>query len=331
VRYVLGGSVRTAAGRVRITGQLIDSQLGAHLWADRFEGKLEDVFELQDQVTASVVSQLVTQVQFAEMERAKRKATASLDAYDFHLRGIANAWKWTKSSIDEALACFLEAIKRDENFALAYAWAGMTYVLRKQSRWMVNVAEESAEAIRLARRAIELGQQDEGALCLGGFVLAYIAEELDFGAECISRSISMNINLAIGWNHSGWVQMWLGSHGAAIQHQREAERLSPRDPNLMQVRQGMALAHFFNGDYEEAAHLAGRITKEFPTFLPAWRTLAVSTALRGDPAAAHCASQKVLELYPSATVSETALQMPLRRSEDRERWKEGLFRAGFPP
>jgi adenylate cyclase len=331
VRYVLEGSVRKSAGRVRITGQLIESETGSHLWADRFDGKLEDVFELQDQVTAGVVGRLVTQVQFAEMERANRKSTASLDAYDCYLRGIARIWSWTKDNNEAALTYFRRAIELDETFALAHAWLGMMYTLRKQSRWMVDVAQETAEAARLARRAIELGQANEMALGLGGFVLAYVAGELDFGRECIERSVSMNPNFAIGWNHSGWVHVYLGEHQTALEHLRQAERLTPHDPNIMQVKLAVATAHFFEGNYEEAARIAARIAAQFPTFMPGWRMLAVSSALGGNPTLTDEAIKRCLELAPPARVSVLALSMPLRRPEDRERWKEGLLRAGFPP
>jgi TolB-like protein len=330
VRYVLEGSVRKAGGRVRITGQLIDGSTGSHLWADRFEGNLQDVFELQDQVTASVVGELATQVQFAEMQRANRKPTSSLDAYDCYLRGLAHVWRWTKDDVEAALAYFLKAIELEENFALAYAWAGQMYVLRKQSRWMVDVAQESAEAIRLARRAIELGQMDDLALCMGGYILAYVAGELDLAVECIGRGLSMNTNLAIGWNLSGWVHVFLGKHQTALEHQRHAERLSPRDPNIMQIRLGIAFAHMFDGQYEEALRLAERITGEFPKFVPAWRMMAVGQALGGDLALADKAAKKALDLDPSQRVTVLASQMPLRRLEDRERWKDGLLRAGFP-
>lgn len=331
VRYVLEGSVRKAGEKVRITGQLIDSATGTHLWADRFDGKLEDVFELQDQITASVAGELVTQVQFAEMERARRKSTSNLDAYDCYLRGIANVWTWTKDSNETARTYFLRAIELDDNFALAYAFAGQIYVLRKQARWMVDVSQESAEAVRLARRAIELGQEDDVALCMGGFILAFIAGELDLAAECISRGLSLNNNLALGWHFSGWVRLYLGEHKVSLEHQRQAMRLSPRDPNVPQVRNAQAFAHFFEGQYAEAARLAERLTEEFPHFLPAWRIMAMSNALGGDPALTDKAVKKALELDPSARVSVLTSQLfPLRRLEDRERWKEGLLRAGFP-
>jgi TolB-like protein/class 3 adenylate cyclase/tetratricopeptide (TPR) repeat protein len=331
VRYVLEGSVRKAGGRVRITGQLIEAATGAHLWADRYDGKLEDVFGLQDQVTSSVVGQLVAQVEFAESERAKRKPTANLDAYDCYLRGRASIWKWTKASCEEAQTYFSRAIELDEDFAIAHAFAGQMYTLRKQNRWMVDVEEESAEAIRLARRAIELGSMDDLALCMGGFVLAYVGGELDLAAECIGRGLSLNPNLAVGWNFSGWVHVYLGEQQTALEHARRAERLSPRDPNMLQVRASMAFAQFFDGQYSEAGRLAERMADEFPTFVPALRIMAASYALAGNLNLAERAAKKSLELDPSQRVAMLASHMPLRRVDDREKWEAGLLRAGFPP
>ena len=330
VRYVLEGSVRRSAERVRITGQLIDSTTGAHVWADRLDGKLEDVFELQDLVTSSVVGHLITHVQIAEIERANRKSTTNLDAYDHYWRGLAQQWKFTRSGNHAALTHFLQAIQLDENFALAHAHAGIMYALRKQSRWMVDVTLESAEAIRLARRAMELSQMDEGALCGGGFVLAYMAGELDLAAECMRRGLAMNPNFAVGWRYSAWVQVYLGAHQTALEHVHQGERLSPRDPSLMQWKMVAAYAHLFLGHYEEAGHLSEQIAGEFPTFLPAWRVLAMSKALAGDTASANKATSKALELDPSQTVSELAALMPLRRPLDAECLKEGYVRAGFP-
>jgi TolB-like protein/class 3 adenylate cyclase len=330
VRYVLEGSVRKSGEKVRITGQLIDSLTGVHLWADRYDGKLEDVFELQDQVTTSVVGQLVAQVEFAEAERAKRKPTASLDAYDCYLRGRANIWKWSKAGIEEAQTYFTKAIELDEGFAIACAFAGQMYVLRKQNRWMADVEKESAEAIRLARRAIELGPLDDLALCMGGFVLAFVGGELDLAAECIGRGLSLNPNLALGWNFSGWVHMYLGNHQTAIEHARQAERLSPRDPNILQVKMAIAFAQFFDGQFAEAGSLAERMADEFPTFAPATRIMAVSYALAGNLTLAERAAKKSLDLDPSQRVAALLSHMPLRRLEDRSLWEKGLLRAGFP-
>ena len=330
VRYVLEGSVRKSAGRVRITGQLIDSATGAHVWADRFEGKLEDVFELQDQIAASVVGQLVTHVQIAEIERATRKPTANLDAYDYYWRGLAEHVKFTRSGTDAALDYFLKAVELDQNFSSAYGFAANVYSARKQNGWMVDAAQESAEAIRLARRAIELGQMDETALCAGGHVLAYFAGEVDLDAECARRGLSINPNFAVGWICSAWAHLFLGEHPTAVAHARQMERLNPRDPTLFQAKLCLAFAHFFQGCFEEAAHLAEQIVAERPTFTPGLRALALSKALAGDVASASKATKKALELNPSLTVSALASLMPLRRSVDIERLKEGYIRAGFP-
>jgi hypothetical protein len=156
VRYVLEGSVRKAGNRVRVIGQLIDTSTGAHLWADRFEGGLEDIFDLQDQVTASVVGAIAPKLEQAEIERAKHKPTESLDAYDYFLRGMAAVHQWTKENTAEALLHFRRAIELDPNFASPYGMAARCYVLRKGSGWVTDRDAEIAETIRLARRAAEL-------------------------------------------------------------------------------------------------------------------------------------------------------------------------------
>jgi tetratricopeptide (TPR) repeat protein len=306
---------------------LIDSTTGAHLWADRFDGTINDVFDLQDQITTSVVGQLVSRVQIEEEERALRKPTTSLDAYDYYLRGTANLWKWSKEGHDTASAHFSKAIELDHNFALAHASLCRIFNFRKQSRWMIDVAGESAAAVHHARRAIELGREDAVALAEGGFTLAYIAEELEVGADCIARSLSMNSNLALGWHLSGWVNIYLGRHETALQHLATAERLSPRDPLLVQNRMACALANVLTGHYEEAERLTELITSEVPGLFAAWRMKAISYALGGHPESAAAAARRLLELDPSARVS--ILAPPLRRPEDRQRYREGLLRAGL--
>jgi adenylate cyclase len=160
VRYVLEGSVRKAANRVRITGQLVDAATGAHLWADRFDGALEDIFDLQDQVTASVVTAIAPKLERAEIERAKRKPTESLDAYDYYLRGLESFYIQTRESMTEARRLFQKAIELDAGFASAYAMAAYCFAVRKASGWVTDRALEIAEAARLARRAVELGKDD---------------------------------------------------------------------------------------------------------------------------------------------------------------------------
>ena len=174
VRYVLEGSVRKAGNRVRITGQLIDAATGAHLWADRFDGELADIFELQDQVTSSVVGAIAPKLEQAEIERVKRKPTESLDAYDYFLRGMAAFHQFSKAANAEALEMFSRAIERDPRFASAYGMAARCYLQRKGFGWVATAEREIAEAEKLARRAAELGRDDAVALCAAGFSLCIV-------------------------------------------------------------------------------------------------------------------------------------------------------------
>jgi TolB-like protein len=331
VRYVLEGSVRKAGNRVRITGQLIEAASGAHLWADRFESPLEDVFELQDRITTSVVGELGAQLQFAEMERARRKATSDLTAYDHYLRGMERFYAWRRETTQEALGFFLKAIDLDPNYAVAHALAALCYTLRKQSRWTEDPAWENAEGVRLARRALELGDRDDSwVLGTAGFALAYLAEELEYGAECIAESLALNPNYAFGWTFSGWVQIYLGEPETALTHLAQARRLSPRDPGVLQLTTGMALAHFFAGRYEETVRLAEQVARQVPTFLPAWRMTAIGYAMAGQQDRAAAAAARVTALDPAARVAILVPLLPLRRSEDRERYRQGLLSAGLP-
>ena len=283
VRYVLEGSVRKAANRVRITGQLIDASTGAHLWADRFDGGLEDIFDLQDQVTASVVGAIAPKLEQAEIERAKRKPTESLDAYDYYLRGMASFHQWTKEANNEALRLFYRAIELDPDFASAYGMAAWCYVWRKSNGWMTDRAQEIAEAARLARRAVELGKDDAVALAQGGHALAFVVGDLDGGAAFIDRALVLNPNLATAWLLSGWMRAYLGEPDVAIEHLARAMRLSPLDPILYQMQSGIAFAHFFAGRYRRGVIMGGKGTAGAAELLPA------ATRRRGKPCARRAA------------------------------------------
>src|SRR5204863_6578982 len=152
--YVLEGSVRKAGNRVRISGQLIDTATGAHLWADRFDGELADIFDLQDEVTASVVGAIEPKLEQAEIERAKRKPTESLDAYDYYLQGLECSYRHTSESVSEALRLFSLAIELDPHFAAPYGMAAFCYARRQSNGWIVGHQREVAETTRLARKAV---------------------------------------------------------------------------------------------------------------------------------------------------------------------------------
>jgi TolB-like protein len=239
VRYVLEGSVRKAANRVRITGQLVDTATGAHLWADRFDGGLGDIFDLQDQVTESVVGAIAPAVEKAEIERAKRKPTESLDAYALYLRGLARFYQFaSRQANDEALRLFNSAIELDPDFASAYGRAASCYAYAKGNGWISVTANEIAEVTRLAQRAVELGKDDAIALAASGWALAYVVRDLEAGAALIDRALVLNSNLAEAWFYGGWVKNWLGEPEAAIERFARAMRLSPLDPRVTAARAG---------------------------------------------------------------------------------------------
>jgi len=330
VRYILEGSVRKAANRVRITGQLIDSATNAHLWADRFDGALEDIFDLQDQVTASVVGAIGPQLEQAEIERAKRKPTESLDAYDYFLRGMAGVHQFTRDANNDALRLFNKAIELDPEFAAAYGAAARCYAQRIANGWMVDRAREIAEADRLARRGAQLGKDDAVALCGAGLGLAIAVHDLEDGVALIDRALMLNPNLATAWHFSGLVRGWLGRPEEAIEHFARAMRLSPLDPLIGQMQTGMAMAQFFAGRHDDAVASAVKAIREAPNWVPAYVAAALSNAVTGRAEDARKIVTKLRELDPGHCVTSLKNVLPLRRPEDLTKLEECLRKAGLP-
>jgi adenylate cyclase len=331
VRYVLEGSVRKAANRVRITGQLVDTATGAHLWADRFDGGLSDVFDLQDQVTESVVGAIAPAVERAEIERAKRKPTESLDAYALYLRGLASYYQFgSRQANDEALRLFNSAIELDPDFASAYALAALCCVWAKINGWFSNSANDIAEVTRLARRAVELGKDDAIALAAGGNALVYVVRDLAVGAALIDRALGLNSNLAEAWFYGGWAKNWLGEPEAAIERFARTMRLNPLDPRMSGMRAGTAAAHFFLGRYDGAASWAAMALQGNPDYQPGLRMAAASNAMAGRPEQAHKAVARLRQLNPALRVSSLKDALGPWHPEDLSRYEEGLRQAGLP-
>jgi TolB-like protein len=330
VRYVLEGSVRKAGNRVRIAGQLIDTSMGVHLWADRFDGDLTDIFALQDRVTASVVGAIAPKLEQAEIERAKRKPTESLDAYDYFLRGIACVHRWTQEANVEALQHFAQAIRLDPDFAAAYGMAARCYSQSKVAGWMGDRPRETAEAERLARCAAALGKDDAVALHAAGMALAYVVGDLDGGATLIDRSVALNPNLAWGWLFSGWVRVWIGQPEVALEYFARAMRLSPHDPHFYNMQAGTAAVHFFVGRYAEASSWGEAAARDQRDHIIAACIVAATGALGGRLAEARKAMARLRDLDPALRMSNLKDLIPLRRSEDLARLAEGLRKAGLP-
>lgn len=330
VRFVLEGSVRKSGNRVRITGQLIDTATGAHLWADKFDGALEDVFELQDQVTASVVGAIAPKMEHAEIERAKRKQTENLDAYDYYLRGLAAVYQWKIEANEEALALFSQAVELDPTFASAYGMAARCYSMRKASGWIVDPEKEIAETVNLARKAAQFGRDDPIALSTAGIGLGFVAGRLEEGDELIERALELDPNLASAWLFSGWVKIYLGEPEVAIRRVERANRLSPNEPNVYGMQSATALAHFFAGRPAEALSWAQKAMRAQSHQVLATCVAAASAALIGDEGEAEKTVRQLLQINPDLRASVLKAYWPIRRPSDLATWEEGLRRAGLP-
>jgi tetratricopeptide (TPR) repeat protein len=328
VRYVLEGSVRKAGGRVRITGQLIDAVNGAHLWANRFDGALEDIFSLQDQVTASVVGAISPKLEQAEIERARRKPTESLDAYDIYLRGLAALYQWTRESNAEALSLFNRAIELDPNFAAAYGMAAHCYSQRKENGWMTDRQKEIAEAERLAKRAVQIGRDDPVALCLSGLTFGYVLGNVDDGSAFVDRALALDPNMAAAWFASSWLKLCKGELDTALNHVARAVRLSPLDTYAW--RGDAALTLFCAGRYSEAVAWAEAALRDHPNDAYALRVLSASFATQGLTEAAQAAMAKLRNADPQLRLSNLGDVISPLQSEHRERYTEALRQAGLP-
>lgn len=330
VRYALEGSMRKSGKRIRITGQLIDAATGTHLWADRFDGSLADIFDLQDKVAASVAGAIAPKLEQAEIERTKRKRTENLDAYDYYLRGLASFHRETRESNGEALRHFYKAIELDQDFASAYGMAAWCFSQRTRDGWVTDWSQERAETKRLALRAAELGKDDALALCVAGIALALVVHDLDAGTALIDRAVQLNPNLAIAWYCSAWVRVWLGEPKLAIKHAERAMRLSPLDPLLHGMEAATALAHFIAGRYDAATSWAEKAFHKQGKFHATIRILAASHALAGRLDKARTAMARMREVNPTLRLLDLVDLVPFRRPDDFARYAEGLRRAGLP-
>jgi len=252
VHYVLEGSVRKGGDRVRITGQLIDTTNGAHIWADRFDGALDDIFELQDQIASSVVGAIEPRLRLAEIERATRKPTSSLDAYDLYLRALSQLHKLSPESFRETIRLLGEALAIDPSYAPAAALFGYCRTWQRADGWESLSDGAVAEAVALARQAADTGRDDPDALWMAGWTISYLAGDHATGLGLIERALMLNANSALAWCAHGYVLSWAGTSQPepAIESLNHAMRLSPLDPLGYTFNFGMASAYMVAGRFE---------------------------------------------------------------------------------
>jgi TolB-like protein len=330
VRYVLEGSIRKAGNRVRVAAQLIDAANGVNVWADRFDDSLEDIFDLQDRLTSSVIGAISPQLERAEMERAQRKPTENLQAYDYYLRALFSTYQFTREGNVEALRLAKIAIALDPSFALAYALAANIFGEKKGFGWIADAAQERVETRQLAERAIQLDRDDPLVLALSGQAYSYVLEEPENGVAFLARAVALDPNLAIARNWKGWGNVYLGNIDAAIEQFSAAIRLSPLDPRLFLTQTGMAYAHFFAGRYEDGLSWATSAFQHQSNFPGAQRMVMASLAMGGRVAEARRACDAVLQTDATLRISGIKSKTPFRRLEDIEKLGEAYRIAGVP-
>jgi adenylate cyclase len=331
VRYVLEGSVRKAGNRVRITGQLIDTATGAHIWADRIDGALDDIFELQDQVASSVAGAIEPRLRLAEIERTARKPTESLDAYDFYLRGLALSHRWTLDANNEAIRLLRSALAIDPAYAPAAALIGWCRMVHRTQVWGPLTDSEISEVLDLAKRVIETGKDDPDPLWMAGYSLVYFAGEHATGLRVIERSLMLNPNSALAWSVSGWSNTYWGRHDTACEAFLRALRLSPADPLAHLFKAGLAGANMAARRFEEAMEWVDQALSEQPSLVFTTRTKLALCGHLGRSAEAREFLGRLLELQPGATIaSYRAFAAPFVAPETIAISAEGLRKAGLP-
>ncbi|MBR0750676.1 tetratricopeptide repeat protein [Bradyrhizobium jicamae] len=327
VRYVLEGSVRKAGSRVRITGQLVEAATDRYLWADHFDGALEDVFGLQDQVTAKVVGLIAPKLEQAEIERSRQKPTEKLDSYDFYLRGIALGISRRRQA--EARALFKEALARDADYAAAYAMAAWTFLVQQVTGGLPLTDDMRADAVQFARSGARTANSDAFTLARCGHVLTYFGHEYDRGLAMVEQAVALNPNLAIAWYSRGWVALMCGEPERAIESLERMIRLSPFDPLRATAWLGISFSHFYQERFEEgcaSAAKAFQFTAD-TNMLEAY----IANAIRaGHVAEAHEAAARLLKLQPDYHASRGRQAVPFRSAEMRERIVVALQAAGLP-
>ncbi len=330
VHFVLEGSVRRAGNKVRITGQLIDAATGAHLWADRFDGALEDVFDLQDKITASVVGAIEPTLRKVEIERARRRPVENLDAYDLYLRALPHVYAFRPDENLAGLELLRKAIDLDPAYAPALAYAAWCLEQRIVRGWPPAGDDDRERAIALARRAVAAGSEDAMALVAAGFVLVMVARDYDTGLDAVRRALKLNPG-------SGFVALLasaalaFGSNAEdALMQAERAMALSPLDPGFFMFLSIAGFAHLFSGRPDQAMDLEKRSIALYPDWDTAYWALVAAYVQLDRLADARVALAKLRSLSPGLTVSGARQRLPIRNPASLDMVLDGLRKAGLP-
>jgi adenylate cyclase len=325
VRYVLEGSVRKASGKVRITGQLIDAVTGAHIWADRFERDLTDVFALQDEVTVAVVSAIQPKLLQTEIEMATRRPSENLTAYDLYLRARKQFYLYTREGVAEARQLAHRALDLDPRSVEAAVWAADAHLNNVTSGFSSDPQFDRNEAIRLSRLALSLDESDEGALGMAGWVTALFIGDYETAIDFADRAVACNPNDARAWRRRGWTHRTASQYEEAIRSFERSIRLSPLDPTLHVALAGIGLSLMELRRFDEAVAISKKALRQNSFNPPTHRCLVAALAHLGRDAEAREAAARLLEVDPAFTISGW-----IARGTYSKLQLEGLRKAGLP-
>lgn len=332
VRYVLEGSVRKAGRRVRITGQLIEAASGSHIWADRIDGDLDDIFALQDRVTTSVVAAIAPKLRAAEIDRARRKPTDSLQAYDLFLRALAYMHGTDRASMAEGMRLADAAIILDPGYAMAMAVKARMLFRRMVQRHVPPGDPSVDEGVVLARRAAALSPDDHDVLWLSGFVIALGGGDFATALDLIDRSLALNENASDALATSGLLGAYRGDRGRAVPHLERASRLNPLSNDGYIINQSHALLHFAASDYRQSLLTSERAIRAMPGHLPARSLQIASLGRLGRIEEGRAAVQGLLAIAPNETLAAQRRQFAhlFDNPSMLDAYMDGLRQCGLP-
>jgi TolB-like protein/class 3 adenylate cyclase len=328
VRYVMEGSVRKAGNRLRITGQLIEAELGMHIWADKFDSPLDDIFELQDRVTAAVAGVIEPSITQAEVRRASRKPTESMLAYDWLLKAIGAEQLWDRESSRRTIEFGRRAISLDPEFGLPYAYLAKWIQRRRLYGWMDDEATETAEGIHFAHRAVRLEPNDPTVLTEAAFALGHLNYDIAMAIPWLDRAIALNPNSAAAYGMGAVVRNMAGNYELAAEHVERAIRLSPFDAYMFAFTKARGDSHLFRRQLPEAIQWLRKSAQLNPNHSPTFLALGSALARTGQMQDARAAIRRLLELSPMDSTAWRQRQLSL--GPDYEYVLEGARLAGLP-
>jgi DNA-binding SARP family transcriptional activator len=302
VRYVLRGSVRRDGNRVRIVVQLTDAATGAQIWSDRVEDEADNVFAMSDRLMTQVAALIAPALRSVEIERAQRKPTGSLTAFDLYLQALPR-FRSGFADNQEALRLLDRAIALDPSYAVAYGFAARCYQFQKLMGWVPPNDHRLGEGVRLAHRAAELGVDDSEALWMAGLALAQIAGEVDHGSALIDRSLTLNPNSVNAWTSSCLARTYIGDWETAIDHFQRSQRLNPLDQSHHVHWNIVGMAYFAGGRIEDANAAADKALKARPTYPPGLRLKVATCGLLGRIEEGRAYVQRLLAVHPECSAA----------------------------